>query len=196
LRGEEIVRIDVGSMREHWEEAMGYKDGKHVPLMMAGRFKRETGEKLFCQPLAIDSTSKVEIAKWFHRALWVLEKLGIESGPMFRTEARGGAKYKKSSVGDLDGLLHSILARVQNRFPEVIGKNVDVPEEYSASRSMRRGATSEAQNAEIPKEVIEANNCWRKHMRSRGLTPGMSMMERYSDAIASVPSLIRFSRSL
>jgi hypothetical protein len=49
LRGEEIVRIDVGSMREHWEEAMGYKDGKHVPLMMAGRFKRETREKLFCE---------------------------------------------------------------------------------------------------------------------------------------------------
>jgi hypothetical protein len=107
LREEEIVRIDVGNMREHWGEAMAYKDGKHVPLMMAERFKRETGEKLFCQPLAIDSTSKVEIAKWFHRALWVLEKLGIETGPMFRTEARGGAKYKKASLGDLDGLLHS-----------------------------------------------------------------------------------------
>jgi hypothetical protein len=73
---------------------------------------------------------------------------------------------------------------------------VNVAEEYSASRSMRRGATSEAQNAEIPIEVIEANNRWRKHMRSRGLTPGMSMMERYSDAKASVPSLIRFWRSL
>jgi hypothetical protein len=115
---------------------------------------------------------------------------------MFRTEARGGAKYKKSSVGDLYGLLHSILARVQKRFPEVIGKKVDVPEEYSASRSMRRGATLEAKNAKIPKEVIEANNRWRKHMRSRGLTPGMSMMERYPDAKASVPSLIRFSRTL
>jgi hypothetical protein len=83
LRGEEIVRIDVGSMRKHWEEAMAYKDGKHVPLMMARRFKRETGEKLFCQPLAIDSTSGVEIAKWFHRALWVLGRLGIETGPLF-----------------------------------------------------------------------------------------------------------------
>jgi hypothetical protein len=139
LRGEEIVRIDVGRMREHcWQEAMAYKDGKHVPLMMAGRFKRGTGEKLFCQPLAIESTSGVEIAKWFYRALWVLGRLGIETGPMFRTEARGGEKYKKASVGDLDGLLHSILARVQNRSPEVIGTNVEVAEECSASRSMRR----------------------------------------------------------
>jgi hypothetical protein len=48
----------------------------------------------------------------------------------------------------------------------------------------------------IPKEAIEANNRWRKHMRSRGLTPGMSMMERYLDAKASVPSLIRFSWSM
>jgi hypothetical protein len=196
LRGEEIVRIDIGSMRHHWTEAMGCADGKHVPLMLAGRFKRETGEKLFCQPLATESKSGVKIAEWFHRTLWILGKLGTESGPMFRSESKGGSKYKKASVGDLDHLLHSILGRVQKNRPEIIGASVDVMEEYSASRSMRRGATSEAQNAEIPKEVIEANNRWRKHMRSRGLTPGMSMMERYSDAKASVPSLTRFSRSL
>jgi hypothetical protein len=42
LRGEEIMRIDIGSMRQHWAEAMGCVDGKHVPLMLAGHFKRET----------------------------------------------------------------------------------------------------------------------------------------------------------
>jgi hypothetical protein len=146
--------------------------------------------------LATESKSEVKIAGWFHRTLWIFGKLGVETGPMFRTESKGGARYKKASVGDLDHLLHSVLVRVQKIRPEIIGPNVDVAEEYSTSRSMRRGATSEAQNAEIPKEVIEANNRWRKHMRSRGLTPGMSMAERYWDAKASVPSLTRFSRSL
>jgi hypothetical protein len=47
--------------------------------------------------------------------------------------------------------------------------------------------------AHTAKEVIEANNRWQKHLRARGLTPRMSMMERYSDAKASVPALIRFS---
>jgi hypothetical protein len=59
---------------------------------------------------------------------------------------------------------------------------VDVAEEYITSRSMRRGGTlSEARNVGVPKAVIDANNHWRKHMQSPGLTPGMSMMERYSD---------------
>jgi len=61
---------------------------------------------------------------------------------------------------------------------------------------MRRGATAEAQNVGIPPHVIEANNRWRKHMRSRGMLPGMSMMERYIDAKASLPSLIKFSEML
>jgi hypothetical protein len=73
---------------------------------------------------------------------------------------------------------------------------VNVKEEYSVYRSLRRGATTEAQNVQVPSEVIEANNRWRKHSRSRGLTPGMSMMERYTDAKASVPSLIRFSGAM
>jgi len=33
-------------------------------------------------------------------------------------------------------------------------------------------------------------------MRAKGLTPGMSMMERYTDAKASILSLIRFSKGL
>jgi hypothetical protein len=37
---------------------------------------------------------------------------------------------------------------------------------------------------------------WKGKLRSRGITPGMSMVERYTDAKASVPSLIRFSRGM
>jgi len=54
----------------------------------------------------------------------------------------------------------------------------------------------EAQNAGIPQNIIESNNRWRKLMRSKGLTPGMSMMERYTDTKTSVPSLIWFSESV
>jgi len=78
----------------------------------------------------------------------------------------------------------------------VILKDAMVEEEYSVYRCLRRGATSEAQNVGIPQEVIEANYRWRKHMRSKGLVPGMSMMERYTDVKASVVSLICFSKNL
>jgi len=99
-------------------------------------------------------------------------------------------------MGDLEPLFHAILKRVQARFPKVILKDVMIVEDYSVYRSLRQGAISEAQNVGIPQEVIEANNRWRKHMRSKGLVPGMLMMERYTDAKARVMSLIHFSKNL
>ena len=85
---------------------------------------------------------------------------------------------------------------MQRDFPNLIPDNVVIRDSYSIYRSLRRGATSEAQNQGIPQEVIQANNRWRKFSKANGLTPGMSMMERYSDAKASVPTLVRFSLNL
>jgi hypothetical protein len=189
LRGEEIVRTDVGAFRKYWNEAMGWKDDPHVPLMLAGRFKREMGEKWFCQPLATVTKSGVDIRLWLFRGMSELEKFGIKTGPMFRA----GLGSKRASTSDLNIRLHSILKRVQQRWPNLIPDDVEVTDQFSVYRSLRRGATAEAQNARIPQEVIEVNNRWRKHAQSRGLTPGMAMMERCTDAKASVPSLIRFS---
>jgi hypothetical protein len=35
MRGEEIIRIDVGIIRKHWKEALEHPDETHVPLGMA-----------------------------------------------------------------------------------------------------------------------------------------------------------------
>jgi hypothetical protein len=69
LRGEEIVRADVRAIRKYWDKAIGWPGAEHVPLMLAGRFKRETGEKLFCQPLVAKTTSGVDIWMWLYRCL-------------------------------------------------------------------------------------------------------------------------------
>jgi hypothetical protein len=191
LRGEEIVRVDAGAMIKHWDESFNFKEAPHVPLMLVGRFKREIGEKVFTQPLAHVSASGVTIMIWFWRTLGLLQSNGRASGPMFKNE-----KNKRASVAELDVLLHAVLVRVQQRWPNIIPDHVKVQEEYSSLRSFRRGATAEAQNAGIPEEIITANNRWRKHCRSRGSLPSMSMMERYTDAKANVKALIRFSGGL
>jgi hypothetical protein len=99
-------------------------------------------------------------------------------------------------VGDINVLLHPALARVQARLPNLIGEGTKIEEEYSASRSFKRGATAQARNMDIPRDVIEANNRWRQKERSRGSTPHMSLLERYTDAKASVPLLVKFSAGL
>jgi hypothetical protein len=104
--------------------------------------------------------------------------------------------FKRATTADLNPNLIDLLERVRKRWSNVFGAEVNIRQEFNIGRSLRRGVTAAAQNASIPKEVIEANNRWRKHARSKGLTPGMTMMERYSDAKASVPTLVRFSKEL
>ncbi len=186
-----FVYVDAGSMMSHWDESVSYTEAPHIPLMLVGRFKREIGEKIFTQPLAIESNSGVTIMLWFFRTLDLLHRNGEAGGPLFKNP-----KNKRASVADLDVMLHAILSRVQAKWPNVIPDHVKVNEEYSSLRSFRRGATAEAQNANIPEEVIVANNRWRKHSRARGSLPSMSMMERYTDAKANVKALIRFSGGL
>jgi hypothetical protein len=162
---------------------------------MVGRFKKETGEKVFYQPLAVVTKSGIENGKWIKRAVDSYAKLGIVSGPFFRIKRKDGGT-QRCKPSDLDPDFHAVLTRVQARWPHILPASVDVGEEYRIRRSLRRGSTTHAGNMAIPREVIEANNRWRKHGNSRGVLPGMSMVERYSDAKASVLALLRYSMGL
>jgi len=195
LRGEELPKLELGAIRKYWGEAIHHNSTPHVPLVLAGRFKMSEGEKLFFLPLACRSTSGIDNRLWTHRMLEAYGHLGIYSGPVFRVAGKR-EKVKRSAMGDLDPLFHGILSRVQERWPRVISPTVKIQDETSVRRSLRRGSTTEASNRGIPKEVIEANQRWGKHQRSRGVLPSMSMMERYSDARANVGYLIRYSLGL
>mmetsp|Transcript_3766 Transcript_3766/g.5131 ORF Transcript_3766/g.5131 Transcript_3766/m.5131 type:complete len:384 (+) Transcript_3766:6692-7843(+) len=194
LRGEEMVKIDLGGIRFYWNEGIHHPSVPHVPLIILGKSKGEKSHKMFVQPLAITTQSGIEVRYWFHKAIVTYEQLGVTTVPMFRKDL--GIENARAGIGDLDVYLHDLLKQVQDKQPEVLPSQVNVEEEYSCQRSLRRGATLHAQNVGIKKEVIEANNKWRKHARANGMLPGMSTMERYSDAKASVPTLIRFSKQM
>ena len=67
-----------------------------------------------------------------------------------------------------------------------------VAEFYSVYRSLRRGATLETLNVQIPETVINMNNKWRKEMRSNGYTISMPIIQRYTDAGVANPTLVQF----
>jgi hypothetical protein len=121
--------------------------------------------------------------------------LRVYSGPIFRMGGKR-EKVKRSAMGDLDPFLHGILVRVQERWPRVLPPSIKISNEFSVRHSLHRGSTTEASNRGIPKEVIEANQRWGKQQRSRGVLPGMSMMERYLDAQANIGYLIQYSLGL
>ena len=163
----------------------------YVPFTLAGRFKGVEGLKLFVQPLAAVTEDQFQIGLWFRRYLSLLRKRGISTGPLFANQ-----KGKPMSISELDVHFHRILMEVQRTRASVIPDHVKIEEVYSTFRSLRRGATSEAQNVNMSDTVINANNRWRKQMRSKGMKPGMSMMEHYTDANVAAPTLLQFSALL
>jgi hypothetical protein len=192
LRGEELPRVEIGPILRHWRESVHHPRICHVPLFLQGRFKRTIGEKMFVQPLSYRTRSGIPVGSWMQRALRAYQEMGILTGPMFR-RSKGKARAR---VSDLDYLFWDVLVKVQNKHTNIIAPTVVVHDEYSVMRSLRRGVTSHAQNCRIPKEVIKSNNRWRKYDRARGMTPGMSMFERYSNARANLESLVAFSQAL
>ena len=196
LRGEEIPLVDVGLVRKYWFEGIHYTKAPHVPLALAGRFKQTDGTfRLYMQPLTVRTDSGIEVQKWIERSIRELDVRKISTGPLFRRTSKNG-KIQRALVGDLDHLFHSLWKRIQHKRPDIIPESIKVEEEFSTRRSLRRGATTVAQNRKIDTAVIEMNNRWRKHIKSRGVLPGMSMLERYSDAKASVEALVQFSSGL
>jgi len=171
-------------MNQYWNEGSSQTTNKrHVPLTLVDTFKQQTGIKFYTQPLAWKTREGRFLATWFVRVrAWIVTDL------MFINES----KKTKMSVAEMDRWFHELLRAVQNRCPNLIADSVKIEDDYNMKRSLRWGATAEAQNAHIPTNVIEANNRWRKVLRAKGMTSGMSVMEWYTDAKAIVPLLIRF----
>ena len=191
LQGEEIGKADKGAMLKRWIKSVSHEVNPFVPLMLVGRFKRVTGEKLFCQPLATKTNNGRRLDTWFGMLLSCFKKSGIEQGPLFPNSSGKGM-----TITEMDVLFHGLLKEVQQRNPSVIPDTVSIEESYSVYRSLRRGAKSEAQNVNMSEELINANNRWRKEYQSKGIKPSCSMMEHYSDAHVMAPTLILFSKEL
>ena len=53
LRGEEINKVDLSVTRKHWKGSTGHVEHAYIPLMLSGKFKKQKGRNLFCQPLTL-----------------------------------------------------------------------------------------------------------------------------------------------
>ena len=121
-----------------------------LPLAMAGRFKQTNGAfKIYIQPLADVTSSGIQTQTWIERALRELNARKVVSGPMFRRITKA-EKVQRALIGDLNVMVHGLWKRIQHRRPDIIPDSIKIEDDYSARRSFRRGATTEAQNRKIP----------------------------------------------
>jgi hypothetical protein len=191
LRGEEVPMTDLNSVFKHWEEGNLNGARKHVAIGLMGRFKNQVGEKYHFIPLAAETRSGLKVRVWIGRLLDKYRAMGIFNGPMFRTSA--GQPMK---AGSMEEEFFARLEKTQEECPDLIPKDVVVTEEYGIYRSFRRGATSEATNRGVKREVIEANNRWRRVEKAEGKHTSSPMYEHYTDVRLIIDQLLIFSRNL
>jgi hypothetical protein len=92
--------------------------------MLVGQFKREIGEKLFCQPLALESKSGLQIRLWMFCLIGAYNALQVTEGPVICTAGKTPGSIKQAQIGDLDPMLHAVLKQVQSMWPSGCRKGV------------------------------------------------------------------------
>ena len=181
-------------MVRHIMEGKHHVNHPHVLFPMMGRFKGETGERnlIFC--LTNMSNSGIPNRKWLERLARLLrmESRHKVAGPAFCDQ--DGFVISSSF---LNKELHRNLSNLQGSRPEdLIPRDVVVTEAYNVYRSFRRGATTRARKAKVPKDVIELNNRWSKVERKSGGMPKMSMANLYTEIRQALATKLCFSKSL
>jgi hypothetical protein len=116
------------------KEATEAKD-VHILLMLSGRFKKEVGEKYFCQPLAPVTDSGGYLIMWFQMKLTLLMQQSLCKGSTFKSSTMG----KKNSISEMDKLFHNVLLEVQRRYPKILPDSIKITDKFSTFRSLRRG---------------------------------------------------------
>jgi hypothetical protein len=92
--------------------------------------------------------------------------MGIVDGHVFQKVGKTSGTIRRAQISDLNPMFHAILKRVQLLWPSVILDSVKVEKDMSMFRLIRQGLPLQAQNVHLPKEVIEANNRWKKALKA------------------------------
>ena len=190
LRGEEIVKVDIGGLIKYIDVGAGHESHPHVIVPLVGRLKGETGERYHMLPMARVTVGGVQSGLWTDRLVLSLVRRNRRNGFVFVDD-----KGKQRKIGFYHGLFHDRLSRVKLTKPNLFEPNLEIADAYSLRRSLRRGSTTEATNAGVDPKIIDLNNRWRKFEESKGRRPTMSMAQHYTEIRLVLPALWEYSRS-
>ena len=137
------------------------------------------------------TASGIHVRRWVERLVNQSEGRGDNARPALCT--KNGMILERSV---LTGELFDAIAKVQAACPEVVEFDVSIESSYNIHRSFRRGATTRAREAGVPKDAIEMNNRWRKVENKSGGMPRVPMAELYTEIRQALATCLRFSKAL
>ena len=193
LRGEELPLMRLYETQAHLQESMNHPTLPHVIVVLMGRMKNEISENNHVMPIVYKTKSGLEPGKWIERMVKWYADGGIQSGWVFRSKQDEQVKARAS---DYEEPILSEIAEIQDRVPGVVGKQVNVFEEYGVSRSFRRGSDAHALNQNVSTADIEINNRWRSVDNAGGKAPRLRMIHHYADLKQLLKARLRYSAPL
>ena len=193
LRGGEVLLVEGSELVRRLAEGRNHLKLPHVVVPLMGRFKGENGERNLMLCLVRVTKNGIQIRRWVERLgnLLTVENRSKWSGPAFCDD--DGMVLERWKM---NAELYKALNKVQAERPDLISNDVNIDETYSIHRSFRRGATTRAREAKVPKDVIELNNRWSKVQRKSGGMPRLPMTELYTEIKQALASFLRFSGAL
>jgi hypothetical protein len=191
LRGNEVFLTNLYGLTKYSRTPLLENGTRYVIIPLLGWFKTEDGEQYHLTPLAYQTNSGINIGTWINRLVNVKADQGHTHGPAF-SDRRG----RILSSHWLEMELLDRLQEIQNSYEDLIPKEVNVHEEYGLARSFRRGATTQARNAGVSENDINAMNRWRSSEQAKGYKPKAKMQDHYSEIRRMVSTLLRFSQAL
>ena len=160
-----------------------------IPLL--GHFKNEEGERWHVMPSVSVTRSGFQVRHWVERLVNVLqlEKHGL--GPAFCNVDGEMLKY-----GWIDERFVEELQKVQKTHSHLIDASIEVDENFSIFRSIRKGSTARAVDMKVDQLTIDLHNRWRTLENRGGSKSTKSMQDYYSDLRLTINARLAYSRAL
>ena len=177
LRGNEGLMVEAGGLVNHLPH--GKEAGEVIPFVVVpllGRFKNEDGEKWHLMISASETASGFRVRYWVEKVCSILSAESKLSGPAFCHPS--GSVIR---TAEMDAEFHSQLESIQEKRPDLIPVNVEVREDYSVFRSLRRGSTSRVGELGVPDPIVDLHNRWRKVEIGGGQISSGNMRANYTE---------------
>ena len=121
------------------------------------------------------------------------KRLGINAAWLFCDKSGNKLKFEEMNDTILD-IMELIKEKDENNNLEL--NELNIREEFSINRSFCRGSSTRAQLLEIPTDIIEIVNRWKKVEQAKGKQAKLSMMETYADIELLIPKAVKYSEML
>ena len=201
LRGSEGLKVNASLLLKYWEKGNFVKPIKykgtllppHVIIPIQGCFKGEQGERYHLLALSNVTKSGIHIRNALDAVLKIRTLNKIHSVWLFTDIMGNKLSFEEMNEIILDKLEH---IKYSNKDVSAELEPFNIREDFSINRSFCRGSSTTAQVLQIPTDIIELINRWKKVEKSKGKKPKFSMIETYSEIELMIPKLVQYSSLL